>query len=106
MFCTHQVHDDGTPTTRTFDHVKSEIGAEEAEEVGVEHLLRDIKDTTVGTLSQHLTTQVLVFTSHNTGTCFCSDFLSFSVPRLKCDFITFQGLFSTCIPTKRLQIKT
>ena len=53
-----QVHDDGTPTTKTFDHVKSEIGAEEAEEVGVEHLLRDIKDTTVGTLSQHLTTQV------------------------------------------------
>ncbi|CAD0196333.1 unnamed protein product [Chrysodeixis includens] len=31
----------------------SEIGAEEAEEVGVEHLLRDIKDTTVGSLSQH-----------------------------------------------------
>jgi len=40
---------DGTPTSRTFDHVPSEIGAEEAEEVGVEHLLRDIKDTTVGT---------------------------------------------------------
>lgn len=39
---------DGTPTSRTFDHVPSEIGAEEAEEVGVEHLLRDIKDTTVG----------------------------------------------------------
>ena len=55
-----EVHDDGTPTTRTFDHVKSEIGAEEAEEVGVEHLLRDIKDTTVGTLSQHLTTQVIL----------------------------------------------
>ena len=31
---------DGTPTTRTFEHVGSEIGAEEAEEVGVEHLLR------------------------------------------------------------------
>lgn len=31
---------DGTPTTRTFEHVPSEIGAEEAEEVGVEHLLR------------------------------------------------------------------
>lgn len=31
---------DGTPTTKTFDHVPSEIGAEEAEEVGVEHLLR------------------------------------------------------------------
>ncbi|XP_015417256.1 PREDICTED: 26S proteasome non-ATPase regulatory subunit 7 isoform X2 [Myotis davidii] len=41
---------DGTPTSKTFEHVTSEIGAEEAEEVGVEHLLRDIKDTTVGTL--------------------------------------------------------
>lgn len=37
----------------------SEIGAEEAEEVGVEHLLRDIKDTTVGTLSQRITNQLL-----------------------------------------------
>ncbi|KAL3860310.1 hypothetical protein ACJMK2_010449 [Sinanodonta woodiana] len=54
-----EVHDDGTPTTKTFDHVPSEIGAEEAEEVGVEHLLRDIKDTTVGTLSQRITNQLM-----------------------------------------------
>lgn len=54
-----EVHDDGTPTTRTFEHVPSEIGAEEAEEVGVEHLLRDIKDTTVGSLSQRITNQLL-----------------------------------------------
>lgn len=54
-----EVHDDGTPTTRTFEHVPSEIGAEEAEEVGVEHLLRDIKDTTVGSLSQQITNQLL-----------------------------------------------
>ncbi|XP_014776262.1 26S proteasome non-ATPase regulatory subunit 7 [Octopus bimaculoides] len=53
-----EVHDDGTPTTKTFEHVSSEIGAEEAEEVGVEHLLRDIKDTTVGTLSQRITNQL------------------------------------------------
>lgn len=50
---------DGSPTSKTFEHVGSEIGAEEAEEVGVEHLLRDIKDTTVGTLSQRLTGQLL-----------------------------------------------
>ena len=50
---------DGTPTTKTFDHVPSEIGAEEAEEVGVEHLLRDIKDTTVGSLSQRVTNQLM-----------------------------------------------
>merc|ERR1712029_1042273 len=55
-----EIHDDGTPTTKTFEHVASEIGAEEAEEVGVEHLLRDIKDTTVGTLSQQITNQLLI----------------------------------------------
>ncbi|XP_060521772.1 26S proteasome non-ATPase regulatory subunit 7 [Cylas formicarius] len=54
-----EVHDDGSPTSKTFEHVLSEIGAEEAEEVGVEHLLRDIKDTTVGTLSQRITNQLL-----------------------------------------------
>merc|ERR1712024_378271 len=54
-----EIHDDGTPTTKTFEHVASEIGAEEAEEVGVEHLLRDIKDTTVGTLSQKITNQLM-----------------------------------------------
>merc|ERR1712242_562305 len=31
----------------------------EAEEVGVEHLLRDVKDTTVGTLSQRITGQLM-----------------------------------------------
>ncbi|KAI6182903.1 Mov34/MPN/PAD-1 family protein [Aphelenchoides bicaudatus] len=41
------------------EHVPSEIGAEEAEEVGVEHLLRDIKDQTAGTLSQRITDQIL-----------------------------------------------
>lgn len=54
-----EVHDDGSPTSKTFEHVPSEIGAEEAEEVGVEHLLRDIKDTTVGSLSQKITNQLL-----------------------------------------------
>lgn len=49
-----EVHDDGTPTTKTFDHLLSEIGAEEAEEVGVEHLLRDIKDSSLGSLTQRI----------------------------------------------------
>ncbi|VDP16407.1 unnamed protein product [Soboliphyme baturini] len=35
-----EVHDDGTPPLKTFEHVVSDISAEEAEEVGVEHLLR------------------------------------------------------------------
>ena len=58
-YAVEEVHDDGTPTSKTFEHVVSEIGAEEAEEVGVEHLLRDIKDTTSGTLSQRVTQQLM-----------------------------------------------
>ena len=51
----NQIHNDGTPATQTFEHVASEIGAEEAEEVGVEHLLRDIKDVgEAGSLSNHI----------------------------------------------------
>lgn len=57
-YAVEEVHDDGTPTSKTFEHVGSEIGAEEAEEVGVEHLLRDIKDTTLGSLSQNVTNQL------------------------------------------------
>jgi 26S proteasome regulatory subunit N8 len=36
---------------RTFLHVHSEVGAFEAEEVGVEHLLRDIKNASASTLA-------------------------------------------------------
>ncbi|KAJ1652991.1 proteasome regulatory particle subunit [Dispira simplex] len=50
-FAVEEIHDDGTATTRTFVHAPSEIAAEEAEEIGVEHLLRDIKDNAVGSLS-------------------------------------------------------
>jgi len=53
-----EVHDDGTPTTKTFNHLPTEIDAEEAEEVGVEHLLRDIHNVTAGTLSQRITNQL------------------------------------------------
>ena len=38
----------------TFKHFPSEIGATEAEEVGVEHLLRDVKDMTISTLSNQV----------------------------------------------------
>lgn len=51
-FAVEEIKDDGTTTEATFMHVPSEIQAEEAEEIGVEHLLRDVRDTTsVGTLS-------------------------------------------------------
>ncbi len=41
---------EGRETVRTFAHVPSEVGAYEAEEVGVEHLLRDINDPSVSSL--------------------------------------------------------
>lgn len=56
--CVEEVHDDGTPTSKTFEHVACEMGAEEAEEVGVEHLLRDIKDIGFsGTLTDKIENQ-------------------------------------------------
>lgn len=39
---------------RAFKHVSSMIGAYEAEEVGVEHLLRDVNDPTVSTLASQI----------------------------------------------------
>jgi len=47
-----QVREVGTQRAmKTFMHVPSEIGAYEAEEIGVEHLLRDVKDAKVSTLA-------------------------------------------------------
>eukprot|EP00245_Coleochaete_scutata_P002325 TRINITY_DN13033_c0_g1_i1.p1 TRINITY_DN13033_c0_g1~~TRINITY_DN13033_c0_g1_i1.p1 ORF type:complete len:307 (-),score=72.90 TRINITY_DN13033_c0_g1_i1:395-1315(-) len=47
-----EVKEDGTQKSqKAFVHVQSEIGAYEAEEIGVEHLLRDVKDSTISTLT-------------------------------------------------------
>lgn len=46
---------DGSAAERTFVHVPSLIEAEEAEEIGVEHLLRDIRDPAAGNLSLKVT---------------------------------------------------
>ena len=53
-----QVKDDGTSTERIFVHLPSTIEAEEAEEIGVEHLLRDVRDPAAGSLSIRLTNQL------------------------------------------------
>ncbi|XP_022747448.1 26S proteasome non-ATPase regulatory subunit 7 homolog A-like isoform X2 [Durio zibethinus] len=39
---------------KVFVHVPSEIAAHEVEEIGVEHLLRDVKDATISTLATEL----------------------------------------------------
>lgn len=85
-YCTHPVYciievepkDLGIPTTSyiakeeaedessepklTFQHVPSSIGALEAEEIGVEHLLRDVTDGTVSTLSTQVKDKVAALT--------------------------------------------
>lgn len=53
-----QVKDDGTSTEKTFLHLPCGIEAEEAEEIGVEHLLRDVRDQAAGDLSIRLTNQL------------------------------------------------
>ncbi|CAM9639911.1 unnamed protein product [Phaeothamnion confervicola] len=49
-----EVEADGKEIQMTFQHVPSTIGALEAEEVGVEHLLRDINDPSVSTLANQI----------------------------------------------------
>ena len=46
-----EVRENGKETVREFKHITSEIGAYEAEEVGVETLLRDINDPSVSSLA-------------------------------------------------------
>lgn len=53
-----EIKDDGTAADKTFVHVPSLIEAEEAEEIGVEHLLRDIRDAAAGSLSTRITNQL------------------------------------------------
>ncbi|KAG4304393.1 hypothetical protein PORY_002103 [Pneumocystis oryctolagi] len=57
-FVVEEIRDDGTMTSKTFVHVSSSIEAEEVEEICVEHLLRDIKNAAVGTLSTRITNQL------------------------------------------------
>lgn len=45
---------EGKQLAWTFKHVTSEISATESEEVGVEHLLRDVKDMTASTLASQV----------------------------------------------------
>ncbi|BEI86196.1 hypothetical protein CcaverHIS002_0604830 [Cutaneotrichosporon cavernicola] len=58
-FAVEEIRDDGTATQRTFTHVPTSIDAEEAEEIGVEHLLRDVTASGGAASSSLLTTQSL-----------------------------------------------
>lgn len=49
-----EINEDGSSSEKTFIHYPSIIEAEEAEEIGVEHLLRDIRDENRGNLTINL----------------------------------------------------
>jgi 26S proteasome regulatory subunit N8 len=53
------IQQDGTTTQRTFTHIPTSIEAEEAEEIGVEHLLRDVASSSSAPSSSLLTAQSL-----------------------------------------------
>jgi len=53
----------GNSINKTFAHVPSVIGAMEVEEVGVEHLLRDINDPTVSTVASLIQAKILGLSS-------------------------------------------
>lgn len=53
-----EVEGEGKEIKRVFKHTSCLIEAEEAEEVGVEHLLRDINDPSTSTLAMHIKQKV------------------------------------------------
>lgn len=53
-----EVSESGT-VVKQFKHISSSVGVHEMEAVGVEHLLRDIKDVTAGSLAKQIATKVL-----------------------------------------------
>ena len=53
-----EVNDDGE-LMKNFIHIASEIDATEEEQIGVEHLLRDIKDVSVGDLSKQVSNKIM-----------------------------------------------
>ena len=52
-----EVSDDGE-LVKNFIHIPSDIEATEEEEIGIEHLLRDIKDVSVGDLSKQVSNKI------------------------------------------------
>jgi 26S proteasome regulatory subunit N8 len=65
-----------SPTlSRTFAHVSVEMGAMEAEEIGVEHLLRDVHDPTVSTTAALVQNKLRGLETLHEKLCECRDYL-------------------------------
>jgi len=55
-----EVREDGTQKSqKVFVNLPCEVGAHEAEEIGVEHLLRDVKDATISTLATEVSSKMV-----------------------------------------------
>ena len=59
----------------TFAHVPVQMGAEEAEEIGVEHLLRDINDPTISTVASLIKGKVAGLATLTEKLVECKDYL-------------------------------
>jgi 26S proteasome regulatory subunit N8 len=59
----------------SFAHVPSQMGAQEAEEVGVEHLLRDINDPTVSTVASLIKGKIAGLATLTEKLIECKDYL-------------------------------
>ncbi|KAH7814913.1 putative 26S proteasome nonATPase regulatory subunit 7 [Monocercomonoides exilis] len=89
---------DGTELTLTFRHVPSEMGAQEAEEIGVEHLLRDVMDTNMTSLSSKISqraTSFATFTKHiSVIQQYLRDVLEHKLPMNQQIFALLQEIFN------------
>jgi len=73
---TEEIASDGTEVKMEFAHIPSDIGAVEAEEVGVEHLLRDIHDSNISTVASNVNAKLLTLKSLVTRLKEMHDYLS------------------------------
>eukprot|EP01100_Stratorugosa_tubuloviscum_P012160 TRINITY_DN562_c1_g2_i1.p1 TRINITY_DN562_c1_g2~~TRINITY_DN562_c1_g2_i1.p1 ORF type:complete len:297 (-),score=151.99 TRINITY_DN562_c1_g2_i1:159-1049(-) len=71
-----EVKEDASESCMTFQHIPSEIRAVEAEVVGVEHLLRDIKDTSISTLATQVQQKILSLKHMSNNLQMLSDYLT------------------------------
>eukprot|EP01094_Clydonella_sp_ATCC50884_P015032 TRINITY_DN2560_c0_g1_i1.p1 TRINITY_DN2560_c0_g1~~TRINITY_DN2560_c0_g1_i1.p1 ORF type:complete len:330 (-),score=120.54 TRINITY_DN2560_c0_g1_i1:125-1114(-) len=76
-----EVSEEGKEPTLRFQHIPSEIGALEAEEVGVEHLLRDVKDNAVSSLATDVGNKLIALRSLGTHLQEMHDYLEMVVSK-------------------------
>lgn len=61
-----EVQEEGKKIQRVFKHLACTIGAQEVEEIGVEHLLRDVNDPSVSTLANQIKHKIEALTALHT----------------------------------------